>query len=91
MVRVPEPNERVRERPRTLLKRSYKSPHSSEAFNYTVRVYRWQDLLCVQIEDQEGGAEVWVDADDFADLLTRMTDVCVEVQAELHEREGVGG
>lgn len=67
MGKVPRPYEHsLDDVPKTLLKFVRGSNNSTRA---TVRVMRYPDgQLCVQLEDQISGGEMWVDADDLFDL-----------------------
>ena len=93
-MRVPEPYEHSDDAPVTIIKFVRGSNNSTKAtvrlLHYRGDVRRLPGNLCLQLEDREGGGEIWLDADDLADLATDLTDALVEV-LEFETREGGNG
>ena len=75
MARLPTAYDREDEVPTEILKFTRGSNNSRRA---TVRIQEYLNgELCLQLEDRIGGGEMWLDEDDFTELVTDLTDSLV--------------
>jgi hypothetical protein len=89
MARVPTPYDRDDEVPGEIFSIKRGSNNSRRA---TLRIHEYvSGELCLQVEDRVGGGEIWLNEDDFIDLvegLTETLDALVERRHARGDRSG---
>lgn len=89
MARVPTPYDRDDEVPGEIFSIKRGSNNSRRA---TLRIHEYASgELCLQVEDRVGGGEIWLNEDDFIDLVEGLTGVLDALVERRHARAEYDG